>query len=352
MNINQTVKTIAYWFLAFSWKNKGYSLIFYAGLSGSSFKLLYSPASGSLLELTFNNEISSWILAILILIGSLLLFIEAVRDLKKRAIIFQHLGIGNIKTFNIDKARPIWDKLFRAEAHNIDVWQYYEDGIVTNPKKALEKTTSILHAIENTSQTNSENLKFYYGGLVQVPFAFTAGAILNNTMDVDVYDWNRVESKAYLIESGNEQVPFKITLADINEFDASIAIEIEITYPLNHSNTINAVGDIPTLKIHAHTPELDNASNIETQETICKEFHKLLDQYSNVNTIHIFIAAQNSLVFQLGRQISKRVHPTIVIWQYEKQNKVQNPWGVKISKNGYEIYENNEKNIEIKVKSI
>ncbi len=333
-------KSVLYWLISFSVKKIGYALMTVGLLAGGTYSFLYKPLDGGSGELSFtvSNTVNDWLSAILVVIGALILVSEVIKDLKKRAIIFQHLGIDEIKTFDIATARPVWDRLFRPEVHNIDCYRYYRNGIVVNPDEALRRTLSIGTTLENLSQVEPANLKFYYGGMIQVPFAFVAGTLLSNTMSVEVYDWNRNKQKAYPTSEQSIDKPLEIEASETDISSSNeVAIELEISYPVDRANTIQAAGKIPVIKISANPMGIDNASSLEQQVIICEVFHRLLDKYQGLERIHIFIAAQNSLVFQLGRQISKRVHPEIVVWQYERQNERKNPWGIKINNNNYNV---------------
>lgn len=268
---------------------------------------------------------------ILFLVGLTILILQIMDDLKKKAIIIQHTGIAEIPTMDIDSARPIWEKVFKPNPIHIECERFYSNGIVKDPQEMLKKTESIKESLENnTRKTDPKHLKLYYGGLVQVPFAFLAGTIFTNTQAVEVYDWDRINKKWYYLKSSKKSIIKLSVEKPRNKVKDSIAIEIEISYDINRKNTLDVVGDMPILKIKAQEAAKDNCSNIESQKHVAEEFHKILDEYNYVKEINIFVAAQNSMIFNLGRQVSKRVHPKILVWQYENQNTVKNPWAVKI----------------------
>jgi hypothetical protein len=269
---------------------------------------------------------------IVAIFGLTMLILHALDDLKNNAIIIQHIGIGEISTMDIDSARPIWEKGFKANTINIECDRFYNNGKVIDPEGMLKTTESIKTSIENnTRKNNPAHLKLYYGGLVQVPFAFLAGTIFTNTQKVEVYDWDRVKEKWFYLKK------FKVSKIKIDiqypkvEVKNKIAIEIALSYDIDRENTLEAIGNMPILKIQAEKISRDNLSDIKSQKYVAGEFHKILDKYNKVDEINIFIAAQNSMVFNLGRQVSKRVHPKILVWQFENQGIIKNPWSVSIS---------------------
>ena len=322
-------KTLFYWAVVGGKRSVPVKIIGLALLSGGVSLRYYDQNISFGLSTGGNDDILSVIIA---LVGLVIFIYQILDDLKKKAIIVQHTGIAEIPTINVDSIRPIWDKVFRPITINHDCDRFYKDGIVTDQEGMLRKTQSIKESIENnTCKTNPEYLKLYYAGLVQVPFAFLAGTIFDNTQAVEIYDWDRSKEKWYRIKKSSKP---KIKI-DIEHPESTvkkqIAIEIAISYDIDRKNTLETVGDIPIVKIQAQTLAIDNASDIESQKYIAAEFHKILDKYSNIDKIHIFVAAQNSMVFNLGRQVSKRVHPKILVWQYERNGDLQNPWAVSIS---------------------
>ncbi|MGA7329036.1 MAG: SAVED domain-containing protein [Rhodomicrobium sp.] len=47
-----------------------------------------------------------------------------------------------------------------------------------------------------------------------------------------------------------------------------------------------------------------------------------------VKRMHVFLAAQNSVVFRFGRLYDKRNLPEIIVYQYERGSTPAYPWGV------------------------
>lgn len=324
----ESFKTLFYWFVVGSKKRLPIRLFAFAMIGGSSwnFKLASSDIS-----FYFSMDNGGGFLSIApAVIGLFILIYQIINDSKKKAIIIQHTGIAENPTMDIDSIRPIWDKVFKPVAINIECERFYNNGIVTNPQEMLKKTESIKESIENNTRKSSpENLKFYYAGMAQVPFAFLAGTIFTNIQAVEVYDWDRENKKWYYLKKSNKP-KIQINIERPINVKNIMAIEIAISYDIDRNNTLEAIGNIPILKIKAQTIATDNALDIDSQKHIASEFHKILDKYNYVDEIHIFIAAQNSMVFNLGRQVSKRVHSKVLVWQYENQNTIKNPWAVYI----------------------
>ncbi|HLP66409.1 MAG TPA: SAVED domain-containing protein, partial [Rhizobium sp.] len=51
-------------------------------------------------------------------------------------------------------------------------------------------------------------------------------------------------------------------------------------------------------------------------------------------TIHLILAAQNSVAFNLGRRYDKRNLPGVIVYQYEANSEKKYPWGVRMPVHG------------------
>lgn len=335
------IKEFIYWYVSSKTRYIGFLIIIAVLIGSVSFDIYYSMQNGETVKLSYTNEIGLSVSLFALTIGFILQSLQIYKDSQKRAFIFQHFGASDGKTFNIAKARPLRDKLNVPETYVIDAHQFYKNGSIKYPQEALKRTLSIEGIVQAKSRVEDENSKYYYGGIAQVPLTFVAGTLFENTRNIQIYDWNRVNEKTYLIENGGKPLNFVVEEPK-KPLGNKIIIEVALTYPIDHNNTVDTIGDLPTIKIQAKNLEIDNTSTKEAQESVYKEFHRLLDKYfsSNVNEIHVFVSAQNSMVFQLGRQLNKRVHKEIIVWQYEAQNEHPNPWGVSISNDGYKIIKN------------
>jgi hypothetical protein len=68
----------------------------------------------------------------------------------------------------------------------------------------------------------------------------------------------------------------------------------------------------------------------EKQQALARTFRDTASALSNagLRKLHVFIAAQNSVTFRLGRSYDKRNLPPAVVYQYERSSAPPYPWGV------------------------
>lgn len=72
---------------------------------------------------------------------------------------------------------------------------------------------------------------------------------------------------------------------------------------------------------------------------MAKDFTDLLGDLmaKGVKRIHLFIAAPNSVVFTLGRHLDDRLHPEVLVYQYERSASPPFPWAVKMPTHGQSV---------------
>ena len=53
-----------------------------------------------------------------------------------------------------------------------------------------------------------------------------------------------------------------------------------------------------------------------------------------MQTVHLFLAAPNSVVFRFGRSYDGRNMPSVIVHQYERSDPARFPWGVRMPYHG------------------
>jgi hypothetical protein len=72
------------------------------------------------------------------------------------------------------------------------------------------------------------------------------------------------------------------------------------------------------------------------QSALADQFLDTLKQLDalGVQQIHLVLAAQNSVVFNLGRRYDKRNLPRVAVYQFERGEGTRYPWGIQMPVEG------------------
>lgn len=218
----------------------------------------------------------------------------------------------------------------------VNISTYTEGNQIVNPNEALnEVNLGIERFIFNIKDANYD-VNLYYGGLIAVPFSFYSGMELDDRASITVFDYHRIEQKWKEITRtiGDD---IKISSSDNGHKNHQSIIAIGVSYKINTDEIKECFGDVPISIISVSEVNINNHWDIAFQNKLQEEFLTLSQHLSasGTKTIHLILAAQNSVSFNLGRVYDNRNLPELIVYQYEKGNQTNKyPWGVKMKTSG------------------
>lgn len=219
----------------------------------------------------------------------------------------------------------------------IDISQFVENSILIEPEKSLKKINNKISVfIENVNGANN-SAELYYGGLMAVPFAFYTGMELDDRYPITVFDYDRNDEKWKEIkEMVNPEFSPNISIENNGNNSGNSIISIGVSYPINEDEIQSNFPNYPISKIVIAPININNHWDLTFQKELQLKFFELAQKLgaSGTKTIHLILAAQNSVSFNLGRCYDNRNLPEIIVYQYEKGNEIRYPWGIKMKTSG------------------
>lgn len=219
----------------------------------------------------------------------------------------------------------------------VDISPFVENFILTDPEKSLKKINDKISAfIENVNGANN-SVELYYGGLMAVPFAFYTGMELDDRYPITVFDYDRNDEKWKEIkEMINPEFSPNISIENNGNNSGNSIISIGVSYPINEDEIQSNFPNYPISKIAIAPININNHWDLMFQKELQSKFFELAQKLgaSGTKTIHLILAAQNSVSFNLGRCYDNRNLPEIIVYQYEKGNEIRYPWGIKMKTSG------------------
>ncbi|UTW59656.1 SAVED domain-containing protein [Kordiimonas sp. SCSIO 12603] len=256
--------------------------------------------------------------------------------LRQRVVVVEHRGL----TFAVNKA--VCDAvppefLGRREEISIDQTPYVSgNSRVNDPGKSLEEVLHIRRDIDGRVKAVDKNdVTVIYGGLASVPFTFLTGYLIDDDNDVEVMDWDRFNGKWKHIKPTQSEV----TEAEIIGLaEAKFADEVILALSISHRCDLQVLADVfPGLPIvHMDTGDYqpNNHWDKKQQGRWAEQFVKLIRTLGSTKKIHLTIAAQNSVVFNLGRTYDRRNSPALYVYQYERDEDPAYPWAIDVPRTG------------------
>lgn len=278
----------------------------------------------------------TWVVGLVLLVGGLLGEIWRREDKqkllnRKKVIVVESRGLRDVGGSPLVEAIP--ESMGGHRDHVlIDIRQHIKDGEITDPEAALEDLISLPNDLKRKEAGfDRRDLTLVYGGLTPVPFTFLIGVLMDDENMVNVFDWDRHTAVWRSLEGSDDGKRFKCTGANnIPSGTPDVALAVSVSYSVRADDVWGKVGDIPLVLLNLEHGSSDCHWSKVKQQALGRQFHHTVKDLGNlgVKRIHLFLAAQNSVVFRFGQLYDKRNLPEVIVYQYLKAETPPYPWGI------------------------
>ena len=217
----------------------------------------------------------------------------------------------------------------------VNIQKYVSNFQIVDPNGALKEVNDGLYRFIKSVQDSQFESDLYYAGLISVPFSFYTGMELDDKYNITIFDYNRIKGRWFeiskKIDSDN-----KITIDDKGHYNGNSLVIIGCSYPVNYDEVKDSFPNYPISCINISNVNPNNHWDKDFHSNLQQSFLELIQKLSakGVRTIHLILAAQNSISFNLGRVYDNRNLPEIIVYQYEKGAENKYPWGLKMRTSG------------------
>jgi hypothetical protein len=206
-----------------------------------------------------------------------------------------------------------------------------KDGIVKDPDSLLPEIEVTRRAVQQYSaSTDRQDLTIVYGGLTPVPFTFLTGVVLDDEGQIVTMDWDRTQEKWRSLNGDDDGVRFDVEGLDGVANSHEVVLAVSGSYPVLTEN-IKTTFEFPVVRMTLTDLTSSHWSQAK-QNALAEQFLNVAKalEGSGAQTIHLILAAQNSVAFNLGRRYDKRNLPNVIVYQFERGEEVKYPWGVRM----------------------
>lgn len=250
---------------------------------------------------------------------------------RRRILVIEQRGLRDTTDTPLIDAIPT-ALLGRKESILIDIRERIKDGEVTHPEKALERVAGLPMELERRrSGLAATDISTVYGGLSPVPFTFLAGLLLDDESKIVVMDWDRNSGHWRTLDGEDDGASFSIRGFDqIPVGSKDVAVAVSVSYRVDVDSVQKAAPGAALIELDLTSRSTDSHWAEEKQQRLAQEFLNAAIRIadSGATTIHLFIAAPNSVVFRLGRIYDKRNLPHVLVYQYQRGRDIEHPWAV------------------------
>lgn len=272
------------------------------------------------------------IVGVILIIYSIVVHVQhqKIED-KKRIISIEHFGLkvpinNKISSFIPKHVNGRVERLLLDQTSFVD-----DKGSVTDPIQSLSRISYIRKdLLSRIADTDKADITVVYGGLSSVPYTFLVGSMLDDQDDLLILDWERGKKRWQEISSVfpvlEPEVSVVKEVSDCNE----AALVFSISYGASLSSIERLLPDCSITHINTNNYVHDNHWCKEQQIRWADIFIEQMRMLSSkkMQRVHIFIAAQNSVVFRLGQHFDNRNFSAGSIYQYDQGCKNEYPWAI------------------------
>ena len=252
---------------------------------------------------------------------------------RKKVIVIETRGLRDTSGTPLIEAVPRQQK-GRRDPILIDFRQRVQDGRIVEPIAAVERISSLPREIEQrVDGADRRDISYVYGGLAPVPLTFLTGVLFDDEGTVTILDWDRHAGEWRMLDANDDGQRFIIDgLEKVPERATEVALTVSVSYRIDVEGVREKIGSLPLVEMVLKDGQPDCHWSEEKQQALGKQFfdtvHALGD--AGVKHIHLFLAAQNSVVFRFGRLYDKRNLPEVSVYQYQQGSRPSYPWAVRM----------------------
>ena len=214
----------------------------------------------------------------------------------------------------------------------IDIRQRVKDGEVLKPEAALEDLISLPADLRRREGgLDRSDFMLVYGGLTPVPFTFLTGVLIDDEGAVLIFDWDRHTEAWRQLDGMDDGKRFKSAgLSQVPGDAQEVALAVSVSYSVNTDDVWAKVGGFPVVMLDLEDGSPNCHWSEEKQRALGEQFLDTVISLGNrgVRRIHLFLAAQNSVVFRFGRLYDKRNLPEVIVYQFQRSETPPYPWGI------------------------
>ncbi|TKD13769.1 SAVED domain-containing protein [Rhodobacter capsulatus] len=287
------------------------------------------------------SQITVFLGILLATVGVILGVIDHIADRrqlrKQSVVVLEHRGLH--QTVDTPLASAVPKRLKgRIDVLPVDHRQSTSTSQISSPEDALSQIAGLRQQLrQKRDAAGPGNVRLVYGGMAPVPLTFLTGMMVGNEAGLTVMDWDRFAEKWREPDGADDGDRFVVSGMDgLKNGIPEVALAVAVSYPSDADGIRATLGEMPLIRLAL--PNLSTTAHwsADKQSSMAKDFTDILGDLmaKGVKRVHLFIAAPNSVVFTLGRHLDDRLHPEVLVYQYERSASPPFPWAVKMPTHG------------------
>lgn len=239
----------------------------------------------------------------------------------------------------IEKNKDLSKNIREYEINIIDIYnRLFKDNLDNESYQCIiGKIQEDVKSFKNLSESGKKG----YTGIAPIPFIMYAGTFLGRQKFDEYYEFDKKEKHTYYKLKDKKlniypKLKVKQEIKDLDKNKKDVVIAISITSQITNEQLIQFNEKCNIVNIGIEHP-CDNAIKskkqlIEYTNIIFDTIQNIFEMFGKIENVHIVCSSQSCLAIEMGkRSIDDTRLPQMIIYQFEAQNGVKYPWGIKIN---------------------
>lgn len=224
----------------------------------------------------------------------------------------------------------------------LDLRRFMRDGLVVDPQGAADEISRLPGDLRRRRALfGRDDISIVYGGLTPVPFTFYIGVLLDDEGMLQPYDWDRVAHRWRALDEEDDNSRFRASFPAQGNWGDAVVLAISCSYPILDDNLERSFPGIPVVRMDLLGQTKESHWSSAKQSALAMQVLEIATTLEGhgVKTVHLVLAAANSLVFQIGRKWDRRNLPHCTVYQFERDGDPPFAWGLALPQPGVEAAE-------------
>ena len=201
-------------------------------------------------------------------------------------------------------------------------------------QQAFDKISGVADLVRRLrGAREARNVHLLVGGVLQVPFLFYVGVLLDDEGDLTAMDWDRQGRRWRELDGMDDGGRFlPVDWSVISPGAARVVLAISASYQADFGAIEATFSGIPVISLALAHPLPDTLWSVAKQDALSAQFLGVMAELGNrgVKEVELVLAASSSLSIRLGRAYDRRNLPRVACYQYQRDASPPYPWCVEI----------------------
>ncbi len=213
----------------------------------------------------------------------------------------------------------------------IDIRPQMEAGAT---QRAFDRVSAVADIVRRLRGTRAKrDVQLVVAGILQVPFLFYAGVLLDDEGTITAMDWDRKTGRWKELNGSDDGERFLPDgLSRLAPNTRQVVLAVSASYGTDAQAIAATFCTTPIISLALPRPLPDTLWSEAKQTALTAQFLEMVAELGNrgVRNIALILAAPSSLALRLGRAYDRRNLPEISCYQYQRDAHPPYPWSVDI----------------------